>query len=362
MTRPGRAMGRSSGPGVLFVVPAFHTNLYFATRALVEAGIRTHVMAVQAASVCPQDHVRPDVMGARPGWGAVRRVLAEARPDLILLRGATPLTHRAALLGRLQGAALVNYEQKPASRKPHPTQLFRLALGGKPLMRVTPVRLPAPAPPPDSRAMFLPLPVGPLHPLPAPRQPSARLRVLAVGKLAQPRKRMLQLIEELLPAGEAGRVELTLVGSTTLTASRADEAILSAIRDHAAARPWLRLMEDQPFREMPALYAAHDVCILPSSGEPLGSAPLEGMVYGAVPVISSEAGSAGMIREGENGLIVDVRQPGQIAAAIDRLATDRALLARLSAGALDTAAGELSEAAYVAAVRVLIASRGRRIG
>lgn len=361
MTRPGRAMGRSSGPSVLFVVPAFHTNLYFATRALVEAGIRTHVMAVNPSTACPQDHVQPHVVGPRPTWGTVRQVLAEARPDLILLRGSAPLTHRAALLGRLQGAALVNYDQKLLSRRAKPSQLARLVLEAKPFRRVTPARRPEPAPAPDPRAMFLPLPVGPLG-SPPPRLPSPRLRVLAVAKLAQPRKRVLQLIEELLPAGEAGRVELTLVGSTTLTASRADEAILSAIRDHAATRSWLRLMEDQPFHDMPALYAAHDVCILPSSGEPLGSAPLEGMAYGTVPVISEDAGSAGMIREGKNGLIVDVRQPGQIARAIDRLANDRALLARLSAGALDTAAGALSEAAYVAAIRALIASRGRRIG
>ncbi|MDP3342553.1 glycosyltransferase family 4 protein [Frigidibacter sp.] len=357
MTRPERTLG----PGVLFVVPAFHPNLYFATRALAQAGIRVQVVAAHGAKVCPQDHVRPHVVGLQPSWGALGRVLAEVRPDLMLLRGSGPLTHYAAMWGRLHGVALLNYDQKLLSRRASLTELARLALQGRPFRRVTPARRPAPAPPPDPRAMFLPLPVGRFGPPQPPRLPSALLRVLAVAKLAQPRKRVLQLIEELTSAGEAGRIELTLVGSTTLGASSAEEDILSTIRERVAAHSWLHMLEDQPFHEMPALYAAHDVCILPSSGEPLGSAPLEGMAYGTVPVISSDAGSAGMIREGENGLTVDVRQPGEIARAIDRLAADRALLARLSAGALATAAGELSEAAYVATVRALIASRGRRI-
>jgi len=355
MNRGGEA------PGVLFVVPAFHTNLYFATRALIEAGIRTHVMVPNGSNFCPEDHVRPHVMGTRPGWGAVGRVLTQSRPDLILLRGNGSLCHSAAMLGRWHGVPLLNYDQKPLSRRANLTQLVRLAAQGRPFRRVTPARRPAPAPPPDPHAIFLPLPVGLLGPPQPSRRPSAQLRVLAVAKLAQPRKRVLQLIEELAPAGQAGRIALTVVGSTTLGASRADPSILERVRGLAAEADWLTVLENHPFASMPALYASHDICVLPSSGEPLGSAPLEGMAYGTVPVISGDAGSAGVIREGENGLTVDVTQPGQIARAIDRLAADPALVARLSAGALASAGDELSEAAYVASVRALIASKGKRI-
>ncbi|GGH54257.1 glycosyltransferase [Frigidibacter albus] len=356
MTAPGRP-----GPGVVFVVPSFHTNLFFATRALVQAGIRVQVFSLWEGRHTPHSFVTPRCFGAAPGWRDLSRALEAAAPDLIFVREAGALSRRAALLARLKGLAMIGYDQRPISRRSRPQDLLERAVQGRALRRVTPVRRAGPALRADPWGLFLPLPVGTLAPQP-PRLPAAQLRVLAVGKLAQPRKRILQLIEELMPAGQAGRITLTVVGSTTLDASNAEAAVLERVRGLQAQMDWLQVLENLPFAAMPALYASHDACVLPSTGEPLGSAPLEGMAYGAVPVISVGAGSAGMIREGENGLVVNVRQPGQIAAAIDRLAADRALLARLSAGALDTVAGDLSEAAYVASVSALIASRGKRIG
>ncbi|WP_126977767.1 glycosyltransferase family 4 protein [Frigidibacter oleivorans] len=357
MTRrpPGAA------PSVLFVVPAFHPNLYYATRGLARAGIRVHVFAQSQDDHTPATHVALRRFGPDPGWRDLSRALDAAAPDLVLIRDASPLSRRASMLARLKGLAMIGYDIKPLSRRSPPRLLLQKALRGQPPRRVTPVRLPPPAPPADPWAFFLPLPVGIYDDPPPPRPAGDRLRVLAVAKLAQPRKRVPQLIEELAPAGQAGRIALTVVGSTTLAASRAEAAILDRVRDLSAGAEWLTLLEDRPFPEMPAIHAAHDVCVLPSTGEPLGIAPLEGMAYGTVPVISTGAGSAGMIRAGENGLTVDVQQPGRIAAAIDRLAADPALLARLRAGALATVADELSETAYVAAIRALIASRGRRI-
>lgn len=349
-------------PGVLFVVPAFHPNLYYATRALAQAGMRVKVFSQSDGQETPRSFVTPAHFGAAPDWRELSRALDAAAPDMVFIRDAGLLSRRASMLARLKGLPMIGYDIKPLSRRSTPRLLLQRALQGRALRRVTPVRKPDPAPPADPWAFFLPLPVGVYDPPPPPRLPAARLRVLAVAKLAQPRKRVPQLIEELAPAGKAGRISVTVAGSTSLLASRAEASILDGVRRAAAQSDWLQVLEDQPFAAMPDLYASHDVCVLPSTGEPLGIAPLEGMAYGTVPVISSDAGSAGMIREGGNGLIVDVRTPDRIAAAIDRLAGDPDLRTRLSAGALATAAGELSEAAYVASVSALIASRGKSIG
>ena len=56
---------------------------------------------------------------------------------------------------------------------------------------------------------------------------------------------------------------------------------------------------------MPEVYAAHDICILPSFAEPLGTSPVEAMAYGTVPIISAQCGSAGYLTSGRDGFVFD---------------------------------------------------------
>jgi glycosyltransferase involved in cell wall biosynthesis len=104
---------------------------------------------------------------------------------------------------------------------------------------------------------------------------------------------------------------------------------------------------------MPALYARADICVLPSLGEPLGTAPVEAMAYGAVPVISTGAGSAGYLTEGRDGLRVDVDEPGALATALHQLVNDAPYRARLAAGARATAEGELGAARFLERLEAL---------
>jgi glycosyltransferase involved in cell wall biosynthesis len=105
-------------------------------------------------------------------------------------------------------------------------------------------------------------------------------------------------------------------------------------------------LDPVPARELRGLYAAADVVVVPSIPtrtfrEPWGLIVNEAMNR-KLPVIASDAVGAaagGLVRDGHNGLIVPARDPRALAAAMQRLARDPALRARLgAAGARDVQA------------------------
>jgi len=77
--------------------------------------------------------------------------------------------------------------------------------------------------------------------------------------------------------------------------------------------------------------AGYDVLLLPStSGEGMPMVILEAMAIGVVPVATPIASVPEIISDGERGLLVAPHDATAVIAALTRLASDRALLARLS--------------------------------
>lgn len=86
-------------------------------------------------------------------------------------------------------------------------------------------------------------------------------------------------------------------------------------------------------RNVPRWLTAADMAIVPSHAEPLGNATLEAMAH-RLPVIGCRVGGIPeMIVPEETGLLVPPREPGPLAAAIQRLLSDESLRLRLGARA-----------------------------
>jgi glycosyltransferase involved in cell wall biosynthesis len=87
-----------------------------------------------------------------------------------------------------------------------------------------------------------------------------------------------------------------------------------------------------------AEYAAADVFVLPSVEDGFGLVTLEAMAAGVPVVVSANAGSAEVVRDGENGFVVSARDITALSDRIASLLADASLRQRMGESARRTAA------------------------
>ncbi len=170
-------------------------------------------------------------------------------------------------------------------------------------------------------------------PAAAPAPPLRGARALGLLNVANwlPNKGILELLEAvaLLPAASA---TLHLVGRTD-----ADPRYARLVRERIA-RPDLAdrvvVHGALPAAAVSSLYGSADVFVFPSRVEAYGSAVGEALAAG-VPVVGWDTPHLrALIADGAEGLLVPADDTRALAAAIGRLATDRAQLDRLASGAV----------------------------
>lgn len=114
--------------------------------------------------------------------------------------------------------------------------------------------------------------------------------------------------------------------------------------------------------DMPDLYALMTLLVLPSHREGLPRAPMEASSMGVPTVATAIRGCREVVRPGENGYLVPVRDPAALAEAIDRILRDPPLAARLGARAREIALAEFDEqivfGRVAAAYRRLLKAKG----
>jgi glycosyltransferase involved in cell wall biosynthesis len=179
-------------------------------------------------------------------------------------------------------------------------------------------------------------------------QRAARERVtFAFLGLIGEAKGAFDLVEALaqLPAQTRARVKVVFAGSGAHAALR-ERIRARGVHEAAEVCGWLGP------EERDRMLAAADAFVLPSHREALPMALLEAMAWG-LPAICTPVGSIPEVARHEgNALIVPVRDPAALAAALERLATDPALRARMGSAARASVAGMAVEA-YVARLRTL---------
>jgi len=103
--------------------------------------------------------------------------------------------------------------------------------------------------------------------------------------------------------------------------------------------------------------AGADIFVMPSTHEPLGNVILEAWAQGRPVVSSRSEGPQWFMQDGENGLMVDIGDADGFARAIERIANDRALGARLAERGHETLVGQFSKEAITDAYLKLFSSR-----
>jgi glycosyltransferase involved in cell wall biosynthesis len=107
------------------------------------------------------------------------------------------------------------------------------------------------------------------------------------------------------------------------------------------------------------LFRAADASVLSSSWENLPHTVLEALAVGSPVIATSVGGVPEVVRDGENGLLVPVRDPHALAEAIRRFFADDDLRSRLAAAAPGSVAA-LSEDAVFSRIEETLAEAARR--
>jgi glycosyltransferase involved in cell wall biosynthesis len=94
--------------------------------------------------------------------------------------------------------------------------------------------------------------------------------------------------------------------------------------------PYDEFHENLPQRRLAALYSGSDIYLCPSWDEGLGMPPMEAMACGAALVTYDNGGCRDYARDGETALVARRRDVDDLAAKLERAASDDALRARLA--------------------------------
>jgi phosphatidylinositol alpha-1,6-mannosyltransferase len=150
------------------------------------------------------------------------------------------------------------------------------------------------------------------QPAPTPALTNGSPRVLCAGRLIE-RKGQHHLIEAVSQLRGMGQN-----GFKVLLAGTGDgEAALKAQVAREGLDDVVRFLGYVPWQEMPALYAAVDLFVLPSYNEGMSVALLEAMASG-LPVVVTPTGGTEELMDG-NGLLVPWADPAALAGALARL-------------------------------------------
>jgi len=98
-----------------------------------------------------------------------------------------------------------------------------------------------------------------------------------------------------------------------------------------------RFLGSVPRADMPKLYQSADVLVLPTVSDVFPAVVLEAMAAGLPVITTPNCGSSDAVRDGVDGFIVPVRSPEEIAARLELLAKDRALLLEMGKNAAEQA-------------------------
>jgi glycosyltransferase involved in cell wall biosynthesis len=156
------------------------------------------------------------------------------------------------------------------------------------------------------------------------RPPSATVTFLYVGKLI-PRKGIHHLLEacwHLVSQGYTFR--LTVVGDGS------ERKHLEIRATEMRLHPYIEWVGWVDNRELGRYYAAADAFIFPTLEDVWGMVALEALAFGKPVICSRHAGAAELIEEGENGWVVEPRNPEEMAQAMRAILTQPERLEHLS--------------------------------
>jgi glycosyltransferase involved in cell wall biosynthesis len=153
------------------------------------------------------------------------------------------------------------------------------------------------------------------------------LSLVYVGRLVRS-KGLFELIEALKELKRAGReFRFSIAGGGP------DQTELIAATERADLKDRVQFLGSVFAAEKRRLWLESDLFVLPTYTEGLPYSLLEAMAAGCVPIATPVAAIPDVMRDGEHGLLVPVKNPGALASAVAALDDDREGLIRMAEAA-----------------------------
>lgn len=131
---------------------------------------------------------------------------------------------------------------------------------------------------------------------------------------------------------------LVIVGGDSPRGNRGERMRLRMAARRLGVADRLRFMGPVAHGELPDLYRAADVVVVPSASESFGLVALEAQACGTPVVATAVGGLRLIVRDGETGYLVGRRDPADFAGALSRILADRSVRDRLGVNARRQAA------------------------
>ncbi len=135
-----------------------------------------------------------------------------------------------------------------------------------------------------------------------------------------------------------------------------ERELLTKLSEELNLKEKVILLNSATDRELAEVYAACDVFVYPSSASPWGLVVTEAMAAGKPVIVSKEVGTAEIIQNGENGIVIDEATPEKVAEQVELLINDRGLCKKLGENAFNYVKNNLSWKRYAENVEKVLTS------
>ncbi|MCY4015507.1 MAG: glycosyltransferase family 4 protein [Gammaproteobacteria bacterium] len=362
----------------VFTAPRFHTNQHYPAKALLDAGHKVTFLVLRRAQSETYAALSPVILGCSPTFDVLRRAAAvlpwvgytnvggvpplsrfftamrRTQPSAVVVRDPkSAYGLLAAIAAKLIGAKLILYTQtakhQPVGRRKR--LIYSLMMRTTGAEWFTPIL----GRPDQYAAVNQGLRYLPFVAEPATSPSSKRwfrndtVNILSIGKF-QRRKRHDLFVDAMAAVAGKHAVRALIVGECTTAEHRQVIQEVARQRARLGLEETVEIRTNLPFGEVQRLYAAHDLFVLPSQGEPAAVSPLEAMAH-SLPVICSDTnGTACYIRPGRNGFVFRSGDAQHLAACIAEAIQDRDRLMERGAESYRQVLNEHQPARYVNAL------------
>ena len=137
-----------------------------------------------------------------------------------------------------------------------------------------------------------------------------------------------------------------------------DEAVLKSQAQDLGVADRVRFLGWRD--DAPSLYRSADLVLFPSRFEPLGNVVIQSWAHGVPVIAAKSAGPGALIRDGEDGFLIEIDDAEALATKTKMLLADKELLAKFVANGAQRVETEFSESAIVGRWRALFDTLGGR--